>query len=443
MHRLAVAVALASLLATACQKGTESPPQKSKTIEVPAAPPGKNVGTAAPGTDPAGAKPHTAPKTKQVPAPFDVATPPADAEKTASGLVFKAIAEGTGAAPGRNDHVKLRYSAWRPDGTTFATTEGAPEPTSMYLFSSAPGFAEALMKMKVGGKAMFWVPPDIGYPGKPRGTPEQLAYAVELVEVIAAPATPPDVAKAPADATVAKDGVKWKKLKTAAGGPKPRGWDVVHLAYTGWDATGKIFDSSEVYGKPVQAPVDRLPPVFTEVIPQMAAGERVRMWFPATLLGPQRPGGPQGELCFEVSLNEVTQRAEPPKAPADVAAPPADALKTAKGVAYKVLTPGTGPKPQGTDRVRVHYSGWTTDGKLFDSSVPDGKPREFAVGGVIAGWTDALLEMPVGSTWRVWIPEELAYKGAPGRPQGMLVFDMELLEIAPPAPAKAKPPAHP
>jgi peptidylprolyl isomerase len=76
-------------------------------------------------------------------------------------------------------------------------------------------------------------------------------------------------------------------------------------------------------------------------------------------------------------------------------------------------------------------TGWTTDGKRFDTSIPDGKPKQFRVTGVIPGWTDALQQMVVGDKWRVWIPEELAYKGSPNRPQGMLVFDVELLGIEP------------
>ena len=122
-------------------------------------------------------------------------------------------------------------------------------------------------------------------------------------------------------------------------------------------------------------------------------------------------------------------------APPDVAAPPKDAKKTAKGVSYKVQKAGKGgPKPVATDTVKVHYTGWTTDGKMFDSSVQRGSPAEFPLGGVIPGWTDGLQVMSVGDKVRFWIPEELAYKGSPGRPQGMLVFDVELLEIVKPSP---------
>ncbi|MBT8495590.1 MAG: FKBP-type peptidyl-prolyl cis-trans isomerase [Deltaproteobacteria bacterium] len=118
------------------------------------------------------------------------------------------------------------------------------------------------------------------------------------------------------------------------------------------------------------------------------------------------------------------------KAPVDVAAPPANAKKTDKGVYYVVLNRGSGKqKPNAKSRVKVHYSGWTTDGKLFDSSVRRGKPALFPVGALIPGWVDVLQQMVVGDKWRIWIPEDLAYKGAAGAPEGMLVFEMELLEI--------------
>lgn len=119
-----------------------------------------------------------------------------------------------------------------------------------------------------------------------------------------------------------------------------------------------------------------------------------------------------------------------PSVPADVAAPPADAQKTASGLAHKVLKAGTGtqhPTPMST--VRVHYTGWKTDGEMIDSSVVRGEPAEFGLFQVIDGWTEGLQLMTVGETRRFWIPGSLAYDGKPGRPQGMLVFDIELLEI--------------
>ena len=121
-------------------------------------------------------------------------------------------------------------------------------------------------------------------------------------------------------------------------------------------------------------------------------------------------------------------RADVP-APPDVAAPPPDSLKTTSGLSIKVLQQGAGTRhPRTTDRVTVHYTGWTTDGKSFDSSV-GGRPATFALTQVITGWTETLQRMTEGEKVRVWIPENLAYGGAPGQPAGMLVFDIELIKI--------------
>ena len=100
---------------------------------------------------------------------------------------------------------------------------------------------------------------------------------------------------------------------------------------------------------------------------------------------------------------------------------------------YKVMTPGTGAKPNTNDTVITHYRGTLIDGTEFDSSYKRGEPATFPVTGVIKGWTEALLMMPVGSKWQLFIPSELAYgeRGA-GRnigPNATLVFDIELIGI--------------
>ena len=131
-------------------------------------------------------------------------------------------------------------------------------------------------------------------------------------------------------------------------------------------------------------------------------------------------------LVFDVELISFKSA---PQAPSDVKAPPADAKKTASGLAYKVIKPGTGARhPRSTDEVTVNYSGWTTDGKMFDSSVTRGEPATFPLNGVIAGWTEGVQLMTEGETMRFWIPEALAYKGRQA-PYGLLVFDVELISI--------------
>ena len=117
-------------------------------------------------------------------------------------------------------------------------------------------------------------------------------------------------------------------------------------------------------------------------------------------------------------------------APDDVAAPPDDAETTASGLATRVIVPGEGTvHPTAASTVEVHYTGWTTDGEMFDSSVARGEPIQFPLTRVIAGWTEGVQLMVEGESRRLWIPEELAYQGRAGAPAGMLVFDVQLIRI--------------
>ena len=102
------------------------------------------------------------------------------------------------------------------------------------------------------------------------------------------------------------------------------------------------------------------------------------------------------------------------------------------GLQYEVLVTGEGAKPGRDDHVRTHYHGTLIDGTVFDSSYERGQPAEFPVGGVIAGWVEALQLMNAGSEWRLHVPSELAYgEQAVGSipPHSVLVFDVELLDI--------------
>ncbi|WP_199589864.1 FKBP-type peptidyl-prolyl cis-trans isomerase [Lujinxingia litoralis] len=137
---------------------------------------------------------------------------------------------------------------------------------------------------------------------------------------------------------------------------------------------------------------------------------------------------PEAEKAPEAEAPEANE--DPLAAPADVAAPPADAEVTSSGLASKVLKPGSGTThPTATSTVKAHYTGWTTDGKMFDSSVKRGQPLTMPLDRVIAGWTEGVQLMVEGEKRRFWIPQDLAYRGAPGAPAGMLVFDVELIEI--------------
>ena len=108
-------------------------------------------------------------------------------------------------------------------------------------------------------------------------------------------------------------------------------------------------------------------------------------------------------------------------------------IVTSSGLQYKIIKLGTGPKPVATDKVKTHYHGTLIDGTVFDSSVQRGEPISFPVSGVIPGWVEALQLMPVGSKFKLFIPENLAYGVRGGgqtiKPYSALIFEVELLEI--------------
>ena len=234
---------------------------------------------------------------------------------------------------------------------------------------------------------------------------------------------PHDVAAPPADAIKTATGLATKVIAPGKGTDHPAKDDVVTIHYTGWKTDGTMFDSSVTKGKPASFPVGRVIAGFSEGLQLMVPGEKRRLWIPESLAykGAREP---KGMLVFDIELIDI-----PTRAPADVKAPPADAKKTTSGLAYKILKEGVGGRhPRSNAEVTVHYTGWTTDGKMFDSSVVRGQPSTFSLDGVIPGWTEGLQLMFEGEKTRFWIPEKLAYEGKKA-PYGLLVFDIELIKI--------------
>jgi peptidylprolyl isomerase len=236
---------------------------------------------------------------------------------------------------------------------------------------------------------------------------------------------PSDVAAAPGDAAKTPSGLASKVIKAGTGKVHPKPEDLVTVHYSGWTTDGKMFDSSVARGQRATFPLNRVIAGWTEGVQLMVVGETRRFWIPEKLAY-QGKRDPKGMLVFDVELFDIVS---PPQAPSDVKAPPADAKKTPSGLAYKVIQPGKGTRrPNANSEVTVHYTGWTTDGKMFDSSVTRGEPATFPLNGVIAGWTEGVQLMVEGEKTRFWIPESLAYKGQQP-PFGLLVFDVELIRI--------------
>jgi FKBP-type peptidyl-prolyl cis-trans isomerase len=235
---------------------------------------------------------------------------------------------------------------------------------------------------------------------------------------------PADVAKPSQDSQRTKSGLEFKVVKPGTGTAHPAKDDLVTVNYTAWTSDGKTFDSSPA-GRTVTFGLDRVMPGLQEGIQLMVAGETRRLWIPDSLAKGQNHD--KGRLVFDVELVSFTP--SPAKAPDDVRAVPGDATKTASGLAYKILTPGTGTRhPTSTATVVVNYSGWTAEGKLFDSSLLNGQTATLQLNGVIPGWTEGLQLMVEGEKARFWVPDDLGYKGR-GPVNGLLVFDIELVRI--------------
>ena len=138
---------------------------------------------------------------------------------------------------------------------------------------------------------------------------------------------------------------------------------------------------------------------------------------------------PQQVNASEEAVAQVSPPADIPPPP-DVGAPPENAERSASGLAWTVLKEGTGDRhPAESDVVTVNYTGWTTEGRIFDSSIKLGAPPKFPLNRVLLGFSEGVQLMVVGEKRRLWVPQELAYQGKAKMPEGMVVFDIELLEI--------------
>ncbi len=237
----------------------------------------------------------------------------------------------------------------------------------------------------------------------------------------------PNIGTPPPDAIKTKSGLITKVINSGTGKLTATVNDLVTIHYTGWLASGELFDSSREREQPALFPLENVIPGWRECVTLMTIGEKRRCWIPQNLTYRGEQGRPTGMLIFDIELLDF--QLSPTIPPSNLVEPPADAENLTSGLAYKALKPGDGvrhPLPNG--RVTVHYTGWTTEGKVFDSSVLRGMPATLQLNNVIKGWTEGVQLMVEGQKVRFWIPESLAYPEG-GGPAGLLVFDIELIRI--------------
>ncbi len=232
-------------------------------------------------------------------------------------------------------------------------------------------------------------------------------------------------------------GLTYVVLSEGSGQPAAAG-DNVSMQYTGWLTDGTKFDSSRDSGRPFKFTLGAGEVIrgWDEGVAGMKPGEKRQLRIPAKLgYGERGAGGvipPNADLVFDVELVSVKKVLPVPSAPADVAGK--TPVKTASGLMYTVLADGSGATAASGDKVRVHYTGWLTDGTMFDSSLKRGEPIAFPLGAgrVIKGWDEGVAGMKIGEKRQLRIPGDLAYgprgKG-PIPPDATLVFDVELVAI--------------
>ncbi len=429
------------LTAAGCQKKAEDvkpapAPAAEAAASAEAAAPADAAAAAAPAEAAAPAAPAAeAAKVGDV-APEALAVP-ANAIKTESGLQYvKNKTNDAGAAITATDTVLVNYTGWTTDGKMFDSSINRGEPAVFPVSNLIPGFIEALTITKVGESVRVWIPEDLAYKGQEGAPAGTLVFDLEVLDNLTPVMPPKDV---PEDAIKLENGVAYRVVKTTPGAAQVLEKDVVTLNFAGWtQSEGRMFHSSRIEGEPLVAPADAFFPGWKSILPLVHVGDVFQCWIPQELgIAPQGGDGMDGTLIFEVSVDNVIKL---PDTPADVAAAPEDAEKTASGLASKVIKAGTGTvHPTANSVVSVNYTGWTTDGQMFDSSYIHGDAAMLPLGQVIPGWTEGVQLMVEGETRRMWIPEDLAYKGQPGAPAGMLVFDVELVKILGEMPPQAMP----
>ncbi|HEX5756373.1 MAG TPA: FKBP-type peptidyl-prolyl cis-trans isomerase [Arenimonas sp.] len=254
-----------------------------------------------------------------------------------------------------------------------------------------------------------------------------LLIGVLLMPEVADAKAPP----VPSDAVETATGMRYVVLK-----PGKAGASTVSPTFIEYRALVRSADGQTQMGSDPEAVqstsfrgLARSLPGLARAVLTTPIGETRRWWIEPDQLKPGYPGMPLNTHVIDLT---VIGNYDPLKAPVDVAAPPADAQRTASGLAYTVLKKGTGsgrPKPDST--IQIHYSGWTTDGRLFDSSVQRDEIAVFDLQQLIPGWQEGLQLMSPGDTYRFWIPGPLAYDSnpRPGAPRGMLVFDITLFDF--------------
>lgn len=380
----------------------------------------------------------------QDPAPPEQGIPECDSmQKTASGLEYGVLKAGepTGEAPKPDDIVVVHYTGWLTDGKKFDSSRDRGQPAKFGVTGVIPGWVEGLQLMKPGARYKFVIPADLGYGERATGSipaNSTLVFDVELLEVIRMPVYPPKPESIETKST--KSGVKFQILVPGKGENCTEN-DAVQFRYAVWrlkpqtddemdsgaarvvmdlmDCSQKA-DDRKLSGSAAAMPL----PWMGELVSHFKDGTKMRIEVPQKLL-------PRSNADTVWTL-ELTGR-KTIKMPKFRQLDAAKIVTTDSGLQYEVIESGEGDSPKATDTVKVDYTGWLTDGTMFDSSHARGESTQFPLNRVIRGWTEGLQLMKPGGKFLFQIPGELAYgkRGSPPKipADATLIFLVELHEV--------------
>jgi peptidylprolyl isomerase len=354
---------------------------------------------------------------------------------TPSGLQYSVIKKGNGIQPKKGDVVKIHYVGKLLNDSIFDSSYSRSEPLTYKLGfgQTIKGWEEGIALLHEGDSAMLIIPPKLGYEDKPTGKippNSTLNFTIKLVKVIAK-IVPFDTKGK--DTITLPSGTKYITSKLGTGQKADTGL-IATIHYTGFLNDTTIFDSSVEKGEPVKFTLGsgQVNPILEEAVKQLNVGSKTRFIISSQKLFANNPNmntQKNADLFFDIELLNLEKKAA--LIPFDTKGK--DTIKTASGLKYIIIENGKGAKPVNGSKVKVHYSGYFTNGKKFDSSVERNQPFTFTLGtgGVIKGWDEGIALLNVGTKARLIVPSDLGYgdKEMGPIPAGStLVFDIELIE---------------
>lgn len=376
----------------------------------------------------------------------------AEVQTTPSGLQYVVLKSGdrSGDMPGINDRATVHYDGRLAEGgAKFDSSIDRGTPSTFGVTQVISGWTEALQLMRPGDEWVVYLPSDIAYGQNPRPggiikPGDDLVFQMNLIETIKDETPGAEIFDAnfpwdgdAKDVVTTDSGLQYKILSSgdSNGVPPTPNDSVTFNAELRQASDNRRLQSTWAEGRPQGAPVGRLFPGWSEALQLMRPGDDWLIFVPA---GDSL--GVQDDILIRTSLIDVKVPQVSDAAAWDKYTPwnseNPDVLKAENGIEYVILESGdaNGASPTTSNSVEVYYEGRLTTGETFDSAYARGESIEFGVTGVIAGWTQTLLQMRPGDRWLVYIPSSQAYgqsppPGAPIKAGDDLIFEMQLISV--------------